>query len=73
VKAWRIYAWIGGGGTAFFVFAVVFLSVEGDPASAYGLFFVAVSWITGCLVVGLALLAISLARILTRRYFVRPS
>jgi hypothetical protein len=73
VKAWRIYGWIGGGGTALLVFAIVFLSVEGDPASAYGLFFLAVSWMTGCLVVGLALLAISLARILAQRYFVKPS
>jgi hypothetical protein len=73
VKAWRNYAWLGGGGTALLAFAIVFLSVEGDPAGADGLLFWAITWITGCLVVGLALLAISLARILTRRYFVRPS
>jgi hypothetical protein len=73
VKAWRVYAWIAGGGTALLVFVIVFLSVEGDPASAYGLFFWAVSWIAACLVVGVALMAISLARVLTRRYLVRPS
>jgi hypothetical protein len=69
VKAWRIYAWIGGGGTALLVFAIVFLSVEGDPASAYGLFFLALSWITACLVAAVAMLAISLVRILVRGNF----
>jgi len=62
-----------GGGTALLVFAILFFSFEGNPASAYGLFFLTLYWLTTCVVVGFALLALSTARALTRRYFVKPS